>query len=90
MKLVCIDDLQFFGDGVKELTWGKEYQIISHYDSPSGKRYYNISNDKGVGNDYLSDRFVTREEFRELQINKIFYNQEDNELKFILFGNNIE
>ena len=24
------------------------------------------------------------------QINKIFHNQEDNELKFILFGNNIE
>jgi c-di-AMP phosphodiesterase-like protein len=74
MKLICIDDetdILNFGDGVKELTWGKEYQINSHYDSTNGKRYYSILNDKGVGNDYLSDRFVTLEKFREIQLNKI-------------------
>jgi hypothetical protein len=74
MRLICIDDetdILNFGDGVKELTWGKEYQINSHYDSTNGKRYYSILNDKGVGNDYLSDRFVTLEKFREIQLNKI-------------------
>ncbi len=74
MRLICIDDetdILNFGDGVKELTWGKEYQINSHYDSTNGKRYYSILNDKGVGNYYLSDRFVTLEKFREIQLNKI-------------------
>jgi hypothetical protein len=74
MRLICIDDetdILNFGDGVKELTWGKEYQINSHYDSTNGKRYYSILNDKGVGNDYLSDRFVSLEKFREIQLNKI-------------------
>ena len=45
MRLICIDDetdILNFGDGVKELTWGKEYQINSHYDSTNGKRYYGI------------------------------------------------
>jgi len=74
MRLICIDDetdILNFGDGFKELTWGKEYQINSHYDSTNGKRYYSILNDKGVGNDYLSDRFVSLEKFREIQLNKI-------------------
>jgi hypothetical protein len=74
MRLICIDDetdILNFGDGVKELTYGKEYQINSHYDSTNGKRYYSILNDKGVGNDYLSDRFVSLEKFREIQLNKI-------------------
>ena len=74
MRLICIDDetdILNFGDGVKELTWGKEYQINSHYDSTNGKRYYSILNDKGVGNDYLSDRFVSLDKFREIQLNKI-------------------
>jgi hypothetical protein len=74
MRLICIDDetdILNFGDGVKELTYGKEYQINSHYDSTNGKRYYSILNDKGVGDDYLSDRFVTLEKFREIQLNKI-------------------
>ena len=74
MRLICIDDetdILNFGDGVKELTYGKEYQINSHYDSTNGKRYYSILNDKGVGNDYLSDRFVTLETFRELQLDKL-------------------
>lgn len=74
MRLICIDnetDILKFGDDVKELTWGKEYQINSHYDSTNGKRYYSILNDKGVGDDYLSDRFVSLEKFREIQLNKI-------------------
>ena len=74
MKLICIDDendILNFGDGVKELTFGKEYQILSHYDSTNGRRYYSLINDKGISNDYNSDRFVTLETFRELQLNKL-------------------
>lgn len=74
MKLICIDDetdILNFGDGVKELTFGKEYQIKSHYDSTNGKRYYSLINDEGIDNDYNSDRFVTLEKFRELQLKKL-------------------
>lgn len=74
MKLICIDsetDILNFGDGVKELTFGKEYQINSHYDSTNGKRYYSLINDRGISNGYLSDRFVTKEDFRKIQLNKI-------------------
>ena len=74
MKLICIDDetdILNFGDGIKELTFGKEYQILSVYESTNGRQYISLINDKGESNDYLSDRFVTKEEFRELQLNKI-------------------
>ena len=74
MKLICIDDetdILNFGNGVKELTWGKEYQINSHYDSTNGRRYYSLINDEGIDNDYNSDRFVTLEKFRELQLKKL-------------------
>lgn len=74
MKLICIDDetdILNFGDGVKELTFGKEYQILSHYDSTNGRRYYSLINDRGINNDYNSDRFVTKEVFRKLQLEKL-------------------
>jgi hypothetical protein len=74
MKLICIDDetdILNFGDGIKELTFGKEYQILSVYESTNGRQYISLINDKGESNDYLSDRFVTLETFRELQLNKL-------------------
>jgi hypothetical protein len=74
MRLICIDDetdILNFGDGVKELTWGKEYQILTFYESTNGKQYIGLVNDKGDNNDYLSDRFVSLEKFREIQLNKI-------------------
>jgi hypothetical protein len=74
MKLICIDDetdILNFGDGIKELTFGKEYQILSVYESTNGRQYISLINDKGKSNDYLSDRFVTLETFRELQLNKL-------------------
>ena len=81
MKLICIDDetdILNFGDGVKELTWGKEYEIKSFYESRLMSRgdvrqYISLINDKGKSNDYLSDRFVTLETFREIKLNKILY-----------------
>lgn len=74
MKLICIDDetdILNFGDGIKELTFGKEYQILSHYDSTNGRRYYSLINNRGINNDYNSDRFVTKEVFRKLQLEKL-------------------
>ena len=74
MKLICIDDetdILNFGDGIKELTFGKEYQILSVYESTNGRQYISLINDEGKSNDYLSDRFVTLETFRELQLNKL-------------------
>jgi hypothetical protein len=74
MKLICIDDetdILNFGDGIKELTFGKEYQILSVYESTNGRQYISLINDKGKSNDYLSDRFVALETFRELQLNKL-------------------
>ena len=75
LKLICIDDVTDilnFGDGVKELTWGKEYQIQSFYEAhEDGRQYISLINDKGKSNDYLSDRFVSLERFREIQLEKL-------------------
>ncbi len=75
MKLICIDDVVDiigFGDGVKELTWGKEYHIMTDcLYNVDGRRYVSVINDKGRNTDYLIDRFVDLESFREIQLNKI-------------------
>jgi hypothetical protein len=74
MRLICIDDetdILNFGDGVKELTYGKEYQILSFYESTNGRQYISLVNDRGLNDDYLSDRFVSLERFREIKLNKI-------------------
>jgi hypothetical protein len=74
-KLICIDDetdALNFGDGIKELTWGKEYHIITDlYNYVDGRRYVSLINDKGKRNDYLINRFVQLERFREIQLNKL-------------------
>jgi hypothetical protein len=79
MKVICIDDVTDilnFGDGRKELTLYKEYEIIEKFiDYNSGldsnRIQVSIINDLGVKNEYLLSRFVTREEFRELQLNEL-------------------
>ena len=74
-KLICIDDetdALNFGDGIKELTFGKEYHIIADYlYNVNGRRYVSLINDKGKSNDYLIDRFVTLEVFREIKLNQL-------------------
>ena len=68
MKLICIDDetdILKFGNG-------KEYEIISFYEKTHDSRQFiKLINDKGRSNDYLIDRFVSLERFREIQLNKI-------------------
>jgi hypothetical protein len=75
MKLVCIDDVTDilgFGNGVKELTYGKSYKVIAFYEKKDGRhQQIRIINDLGVYNDYRLDRFVSLERWREIQINKI-------------------
>lgn len=72
MKLICIDDVTDilkFGNGLKELTYGKEYEVLSIY---SNRRpQIRIINDLGINNDYLMSRFVTQQEFRDMRINKL-------------------
>lgn len=75
LKLICIDDVTDilnFGDGVKELTWGKEYQIQGFYEAhEDGRQYISLINDRGTSNDYIVDRFVSLERFREIQLEKL-------------------
>ena len=69
MKLICIDDVVDiigFGDGVKELTWGKEYEIVNFYDiKGDGREYISVINDKGKRNDYYCTRKGGRRRPRE-------------------------
>ena len=76
MKVVCIDDVTDilkFGDGIRELTYGKEYEILVTYESKRGpdRIQIQIINDRGDRNEYLLSSFVTREEFRELKLKEI-------------------
>jgi hypothetical protein len=75
MKLICIDDVTDilgFGDGVKELTFGKEYEIKTFYrPNEDGRQYVGLINDRGHINEYLIKRFVSLEMFREMQLNKL-------------------
>lgn len=72
MKLICIDDVTDilkFGNGLKELTYGKEYKVLSIYSNT--RPQVRIINDLGINNDYLMSRFVTQQEFRDMRINKL-------------------
>lgn len=75
MIVICMDDrtdVLNFGDGLKELTWGKKYQVITYYPTlPDGREYIAIVNDLGRTNDYLLTRFATLEKFRQLQLDKL-------------------
>lgn len=73
---ICIDDVTDilnFGDGIKELTYGKEYEL--YFDNLPTKsyipKYCSLINDKGISNDYYYDRFVDKAEFRNIKIKKI-------------------
>lgn len=78
MKLVCIDDFTDklkIGDGIKELTFGKQYHIDNHYTlEEDGREFISIINDKGISNDYLVKRFITLEDFRDLKLSELGIN----------------
>lgn len=73
---ICIDDVTDilnFGNGIKELTYGKEYEILHlYYNRNSDKPLQcSIINDRGIKNEYRIDRFVDKAEFRNIKIKKI-------------------
>ena len=73
MIMVCIDDATDnlnFGDGQKELTFGKTYSVSTDQ-TKDGRLYFRLVNDKNKSSDYLSTRFVTMEEFRELKLSQL-------------------
>ena len=75
MKLICIyevTDILDFGSGNPELTYGKEYEIIREFERlEDGRQFVGIRNDSNVISEYLISRFVTKDEFRKRQIEKI-------------------
>lgn len=75
MKLICIDavtDILKLGSGKPELTLGKEYEIIRWYDKLSdGRQFIGVVNDSNIRSEYLITRFATKQQWREIQINKI-------------------
>jgi hypothetical protein len=73
-KLICIDDLTDvlkFGDGRKELTFGKEYEILDLFYKNGKVKHYSIINDLDQRLEYRVERFVDRAKFRLLQLEKI-------------------
>jgi hypothetical protein len=55
-----------------ELTWGKEYKILSWSEpSEDGRQFLYIINDSGYYSEYLASRFVTKNKFREIQLEKL-------------------
>jgi hypothetical protein len=73
-KLICIDDLTDvlrFGDGRIELTFGKEYEILDVYYKNGKMTQYSIINDLSQRLEYRVERFVNREQFRTIQLEKI-------------------
>jgi hypothetical protein len=75
MKMICIDDetdILKFGDGTKELTCGRQYEILAFYlPKEDREQQVQVINDRGIKNDYLLSRFVTLEKFREERLNDL-------------------
>ncbi len=78
MKMICIDDetdILQFGAREKELTRGKEYEVLHKYYELDGEMRSPIQiivmNDRGRKGDYLISRFVTIEEWREMKLNEL-------------------
>jgi hypothetical protein len=66
MKLVCIDNRNSSTVVDNDITIGKIYKIEMLMD-----RGYRIINDKGYHKSYLKQRFITVEEYRNKQLDKI-------------------
>lgn len=66
-EFICIDDcvdILGFGNGSKELTYGRLYKITGFYEKkPHRPQMVSLINDLGVNNDYLFSRFVTLSEW---------------------------
>jgi hypothetical protein len=68
LEIICIDNT-----GYEEfLTIGKKYKAIGRLRKVEGIYYFGLHNDRfGTKDSYPIDLFLTKEEFREKQLNKI-------------------
>jgi hypothetical protein len=74
LRVICIDDITDilgFGDGRKELTYGKEYKVIHPWFKDGEIVKYELINDLGQKTDYRIERFVSKSEFREIKLRKL-------------------
>jgi hypothetical protein len=71
-KLVCISPNEEVGGRIikQPLTYGRIYEVITSGQSAGGKFYF-IENDKGKREHYWQNKFVTPEEYRNQQLDKI-------------------
>lgn len=65
MKIVCVDNIGY----ESELTIGKTYDLISY----SSRRFspYKVLNDLSQVYSFDKERFITLDEWREIQLDKI-------------------
>lgn len=75
MKLMCINNISMEQDYVPPITIGKIYETDELpddiYDIWIGDANYKIINDNGFSSWELIENFITLEEWREQQLNKI-------------------
>ena len=71
MKIVCVNNIGY----ESELTIGKTYDLIlritAHQSSSRRFSPYKVLNDLGQVYSFNEERFITLEEWRESQLNKI-------------------
>lgn len=62
-------------NGVKDLTIGRKYTVISEYSgihrTNRERKIYFVINDNNLEQKYTSKRFVTLSEFRDIRISKL-------------------
>lgn len=74
MKVVCINSCSLFPPGniVPNLTDGKVYDVMVHNELRSKDSIIlTIEDDSGFINKYHKSRFITLEEYRNNQLNRI-------------------
>ena len=68
IEIICINNTGYEGF----LTIGKKYKAIGRLIKLEGIYYFGLHNDRlGTKDSYLIDLFLTKEEFRDKQLNKI-------------------
>ena len=68
IEIICIDNTGYEGF----LTIGKKYKAIGRLRKVEGLYYFGLHNDRlGTKDSYPIDLFLTKEEFRDKQLNKI-------------------
>ena len=67
MKLMCVNNLSLEEGSISPITPGKIYECVESF---SNKDYF-ITNDTGFKSWELIENFITLQEWRDKQLNKI-------------------